>query len=111
MRCERTAGLGRYLVSLNKPTSDTFVAQWFISFSRRHPHHPGQHSVRYPQRIKSRLMEEPPFMATENIIMKLVSLGKSRQEAQRRSESCPTKLVMWSSEGVGNNLIERVKKT
>jgi adenylosuccinate lyase len=37
--------------------------------------------VVYPARIHSRLMEELPFMATENIIMKLVSLGKSRQDA------------------------------
>lgn len=33
--------------------------------------------VVYPARIHSRLMEELPFMATENIIMKLVSLGGS----------------------------------
>lgn len=33
--------------------------------------------VVYPARIHSRLMEELPFMATENIIMKLVSLGTS----------------------------------
>jgi hypothetical protein len=37
--------------------------------------------VVYPARIHSAVMEELPFMATENIIMKLVALGKSRQEA------------------------------
>ena len=37
--------------------------------------------VVYPARIHSAVMEELPFMATENIIMKLVALGKSRQDA------------------------------
>ena len=35
--------------------------------------------VVYPARIHARVMEELPFMATENIIMKLVTLGLSRQ--------------------------------
>ncbi len=50
--------------------------------------------VVYPNRIHSRLMEELPFMATENIIMKLVSLGKSRQDAHEEIRFCATKQVM-----------------
>jgi adenylosuccinate lyase len=37
--------------------------------------------VVYPARIRSRFLEELPFMVTEAIIMKLVAKGASRQEA------------------------------
>jgi adenylosuccinate lyase len=65
----------------------------------------------YPSRIHSRLMEELPFMATENIIMKLVSLGVSRQEAheQIRVLSHESSIVV-KEEGGKNDLIERIKK-
>jgi adenylosuccinate lyase len=36
--------------------------------------------VVYPQRIRSRVQDELPFMVTESIIMKLVAKGESRQE-------------------------------
>ena len=36
--------------------------------------------VVFPKKIHSNLMAELPFMITENIIMRLVALGVSRQE-------------------------------
>jgi len=68
--------------------------------------------VVYPARIHARLMEELPFMATENIIMKLVSLGKSRQEAHEeiRVLSHQASKVVKEEGGV-NDLIQRIKKT
>jgi adenylosuccinate lyase len=101
MRCERICGLGRHLSNLNKDCSDTFAAQWFErtlddSAIRRIdiPHlfltadailitldNVASGLVVYPARVHSRMMEELPFMATENMIMKMVSKGASRQEA------------------------------
>ena len=62
-----------------------------------------------PARIYSRIVEELPFMVTETIIMKLVSLGKSRGDAHEEirvlshQESDPIK-----KEGGKNDLMERV---
>jgi adenylosuccinate lyase len=68
--------------------------------------------VVYPQRINSRLMEELPFMATENIIMKLVSLGASRQEAHEEIRVLSHQASdVVKKEGGRNDLIERIKKT
>jgi len=68
--------------------------------------------VVYEARIRARLMEELPFMATENIIMKLVSLGGSRQEAheQIRVLSHQASQVV-KKEGGSNDLIHRIKET
>lgn len=68
--------------------------------------------VVYPKRIHSRLMEELPFMATENIIMKLVSLGKSRQDAHEEIRVLSHQASdVVKKEGGKNDLIERIKKT
>ena len=68
--------------------------------------------VVYPNRIHSRLMEELPFMATENIIMKLVSLGRSRQDAHEEIRVlCHQASDVVKKEGKKNDLIERIKKT
>jgi adenylosuccinate lyase len=68
--------------------------------------------VVYPGRIHSRLMEELPFMATENIIMKLVSLGKSRSDAHEeiRVLSHQASDIVKRCGGK-NDLLERIKKT
>lgn len=132
MRCERICGLGRHLSNLNKDCSDTFAAQWFErtlddSAIRRIdlPHlfltadsimltldNVVSGLVVYPERIRSRLMEELPFMATENIIMKLVALGASRQEAHEEIRVLSHQASdVVKKEGGRNDLIERIKKT
>jgi adenylosuccinate lyase len=68
--------------------------------------------VVYPKRIHSRIMDELPFMATENIIMKLVAAGVSRQDAHEeiRVLSHQASAVV-KQEGGKNDLIDRIKKT
>jgi adenylosuccinate lyase len=68
--------------------------------------------VVYPNKIHSHLIEELPFMATENIIMKLVSLGKSRQDAHEEIRIlCHQASDVVKMEGKKNDLIERIKET
>jgi len=132
MRCERVAGLGRHLSNLNKNASDTFAQQWFErtlddSAIRRITlpeafltadaimltlQNVVSGLVVYRAVIRSRLMAELPFMATENIIMKLVSEGGNRQEAHEeiRVLSHQASAVV-KQEGKPNDLIERIKAT
>ena len=68
--------------------------------------------VIYPNTINSRLMQELPFMATENIIMKLVSLGISRQDAHEEIRVLSHQASdVVKREGGKNDLIDRIKKT
>ncbi|KAL3427650.1 adenylosuccinate lyase [Phlyctema vagabunda] len=131
MRCERIAGIGRFLASLNKPTSDTYAAQWFErtldDSSIRRITIPEMFLsadaillcldnvvsglVVYPNTIRAHLMQELPFMATEVIIVKLVATGVSRQEAheQIRVLSHQASDVV-KKEGGKNDLIQRIKQ-
>ena len=68
--------------------------------------------VVYPSRIYSHLMEELPFQVTENIIMKLVSLGKLRQDAHEETRVLSHQASdVVKNEGKKIDLIERIKKT
>ncbi|CAG8953602.1 hypothetical protein HYFRA_00010061 [Hymenoscyphus fraxineus] len=132
MRCERIAGLGRFLANENKIASDTFAAQWmertlddsairrimipemFLSADAICMTLDNVVSglVVYPARIHSAVMEELPFMATENVIMKLVALGKSRQEAHEEIRVLSHQASdVVKKQGGKNDLIERIKKT
>jgi adenylosuccinate lyase len=65
----------------------------------------------YPQRIHARIMDELPFMATENIIMKLVAGGASRQDAHEEIRVLSHQASdVVKKEGGKNDLIERIKK-
>ncbi|OAX84929.1 hypothetical protein ACJ72_00682 [Emergomyces africanus] len=68
--------------------------------------------VVYPARIHSRLMEELPFMATETIMMKMVSLGRSRQDAHEEIRVLSHQASdVVKNKGGRNDLIERIKKS
>lgn len=68
--------------------------------------------VVYPEVIRAHLDAELPFMATENIIMKLVSKGGNRQDAHEeiRVLSHQASAVV-KNEGKPNDLIERIRNT
>ncbi|KAL9023840.1 MAG: hypothetical protein Q9180_008088, partial [Flavoplaca navasiana] len=66
--------------------------------------------VVFPAMIRSQLQQELPFMATENIIMKLVHKGVSRQEAHEWIRVLSRETVQaMKMEGAKNDLIERIK--
>ncbi|RKF60264.1 Adenylosuccinate lyase [Golovinomyces cichoracearum] len=132
MRCERICSLGRHLSNLNRDCSETYSSQWFErtlddSAIRRIdlPHlfltadailltldNVVSGIVVYPRRIQARIMEELPFMATENIIMKMVSNGASRQEAHEEIRILSHQASdVVKKEGGRNDLIERIRKT
>ncbi|KAG0647386.1 Adenylosuccinate lyase [Hyphodiscus hymeniophilus] len=130
MRSERIASLGRHLANLNKNASDTYAQQWFErtlddSAIRRITlpeafltadadmlalQNVVSGLVVYPAVIRSRLMAELPFMATENIIMKLVSKGGNRQEAHEEIRVLSHQASdVVKKEGKPNDLIARIK--
>ncbi|KAG6124541.1 hypothetical protein E4U22_002363 [Claviceps purpurea] len=66
--------------------------------------------VVYPKRIRSRILEELPFMVTEAIIMKLVAKGASRQEAHEKIRVLSNQASSTvKDEGKPNDLIERIR--
>jgi adenylosuccinate lyase len=66
----------------------------------------------FPAIIHSQLMQELPFMATENILIRLVNHGISRQVAHEQirilSREAANHVKM---EGGNHDLIERIKRT
>jgi adenylosuccinate lyase len=67
--------------------------------------------VVYPQMIKKRVMEELPFMVTEDILMAAVKRGGDRQELHERirvHSMAAAKRV--KEEGLDNDLIQRISQ-
>lgn len=65
--------------------------------------------VVYPKVIHKRIMEELPFMATENIMMQAVKKGGDRQELHERiREHSMEAARMVKAEGKKNDLLERI---
>ena len=65
----------------------------------------------FPALVERKLDHDLPFMATENIIMKLVSKGVSRQEAHERIRVLSRETVhAMKLNGEDNDLIVRIKK-
>ena len=130
MRSERLCSIGRHLANLNKDATDTYASQWFErtldDSAVRRIYIPELNLcadslliildnvcsglVVYPAMIHRRLMEELPFMATENIIMSLVAKGVSRQTAHERIRvhSHEAGRVV-KREGRDNDLIARIQ--
>ncbi len=131
MRCERMASLARYVISDAANAANTAACQWFErtlddSANKRISIPEGflatdgildlalnvvDGLVVYDKVIEKHLMEELPFMATENIMMDAVKAGGDRQELHERIR----KLSMEAGENVKkygreNNLLELLAK-
>ncbi|EEQ32276.1 adenylosuccinate lyase [Microsporum canis CBS 113480] len=132
MRSERICSIGRKLSNVSASFSETFSGQWLErtlddSAIRRIDipemflmadailislDNVTNGLVVYPAIVNSQLREELPFMATENIIMKLCSHGVSRQEAHEEIRVLSHQAAhVVKMEGGKNDLIERIKKT
>ena len=66
--------------------------------------------VVYPKVVRSRVMAELPFMASENIMMKAVKKGGDRQELHERlREHAVAAAAVVKQEGKPNDMIARVE--
>lgn len=131
MRCERMGSLARYIIVDALNPAITASTQWFErtlddSANKRIAipeaflaldgvlnlyMNVSENMVVYEKVIKSHVMRELPFMATENIIMESVKKGGDRQELHERirvhSMEAARKVKM---EGAENDLIDRITK-
>ncbi|GAO13506.1 hypothetical protein UVI_02016170 [Ustilaginoidea virens] len=130
MRSERICSLSRALMAKPASFANTLSTQWFErtlddSAIRRIDipemflladailiglDNVSDGFVVYPRRIRSRFLEELPFMVTETIIMKLVAKGASRQEAHEEIRVLSVQAASTvKDEGKPNDLIERIR--
>ena len=129
MRSERIASLGRFVMSLEPNANQTHSVQFFErtlddSANRRlvvpeaflatdailvlAANVCGGLEV-HPARIRQRVEEELPFMATEELILRIVKRGGDRQEAHeliRRHSVAAAREV--KHEGAANDFLERL---
>ena len=129
MRCERIAALANYVISDMLNPAITSSTQWFertrddsanrrISISEAFLATDGilqlylnvsEGMVVYPKMIEKHLMEELPFMATENIMMEAVKQGGDRQELHERIRTQSMEAgKKVKEEGLSNDLLERI---
>ena len=129
MRCERMTALSRYLLADTLNPGFTAATQWFErtlddSANKRIAVaeaflaadailniylNVADGLVVYPRVIRSRVMRELPFMATENIMMRAVKKGGDRQELHekiRQHSLAAAKRV--KEDGAENDLIARI---
>ncbi len=129
MRCERVCSLSRYVINAVRNTADTASAQWLertlddsanrrITLPEAFLATDGAltlviNVIRggrvYPKVMEKHLLEELPFMATENILMHAVTLGGDRQELheaiRQHSQAAAVKVKL---EGGENDLLDRL---
>ncbi len=104
MRSERIGALARHAIVLTLDPAFTAASQWFErtlddSANKRIAipeaylsvdavlllmHNVASGMVVYPEMIRRRLMEELPFMATENLMMRAARRGGDRQDLHER---------------------------
>ena len=130
MKCERICGLTRFVMNLVGNAYDTAATQWLErtlddSSNRRLSlpeaflaldgaldlmHTVASGLIVNEAMVKRNLMAELPFMATENIMMEAVKLGRDRQdvhEAIRVHSQAAGHRV--KQEGLDNDLLDRLK--
>ncbi|HEX6068864.1 MAG TPA: adenylosuccinate lyase [Longimicrobiaceae bacterium] len=129
MRCERINALGRHAITLVMDPAFTAATQWFErtlddSANKRIAvpeaylsidsilliqHNVAAGLVVNPEMIRRRLMEELPFMATENLMMRSVKRGGDRQElherVRRHSVEAGNRV---KQQGMPNDLLDRI---
>ncbi|MDD7428779.1 MAG: adenylosuccinate lyase [Oscillospiraceae bacterium] len=129
MRCERICALARYLMVDTLNPSFTAGTQWFErtlddSANKRISVAEGflaadailniminvtSNLVVYPKIIRQRIMNELPFMASENIMMDAVKKGGDRQALHERIRELSMKAgKRVKEEGLNNNLIDLI---
>ena len=129
MRCERICALARYIISDSINPAITASTQWFErtlddSANKRISMAEGflgidsilniyinvtNGLVVYPKMVERRIMNELPFIASENILMDAVKKGGDRQELHeliREHSIAAGKRV--KEEGLDNDMIERI---
>jgi len=131
MKCERICGLTRFVMNLVGNAYDTAATQWLErtlddSSNRRLSlpeaflaldgaldlmHTVASGLIVNEAMVKRNLMAELPFMATENIMMEAVKLGRDRQDVHEaiRVLSHEAGHVV-KQEGKDNDLLDRLKK-
>lgn len=130
MRAERMCGLSRFVMSLASSAAQTTATQWMErtlddSANRRLTIPQAFLStdaililyrnivdglVVYPKVIEKHLLEELPFMATEEILMAGVRAGGDRQELHERIRVHSRAAARMVKElGQSNDLIDRLK--
>ena len=129
MRSERIASLARFVGSLEPNANQTHAVQFFErtlddSANRRlaipesflatdailglYENVAGGLEV-HPARIRRRLMDELPFMATEELIVKAVRDGGDRQDAHERIRRYSIDAARAIKDGAGrNDLLDRI---
>ena len=129
MRCERICALSRYLMVDVLNPAFTTGTQWFErtlddSANKRVAMAEGflaadailnimlnvtDGIVVYPKVIRSRLMAELPFMASENIMMQAVEKGGNRQELHERlRQHAIAAGKQVKEEGLPNDMVDRI---
>ncbi|KAI8094943.1 adenylosuccinate lyase [Gilbertella persicaria] len=132
MRSERVCSLSRHLMILVNDALQTSAVQWFErtlddSANRRISlpeaflttdiilttlQNICEGMVVYPKVIERRILQELPFMATENVIMAMVKKGGDRQECHEEIRVLSHQAAhVVKMEGGENDLIERIKHT
>ena len=130
MRCERICALSRYLMVDVLNPAFTTGTQWFErtlddSANKRVAMAEGflaadailnillnisDGLVVYPKVVRSRVMAELPFMASENSMMKAVKKGGDRQELHERlRQHAIAAAAQVKQEGLPNDMIARVE--
>lgn len=129
MRSERINALSRHAITLVLDPAFTAATQWFErtlddSANKRIAvpeaylaidsvlliqHNVAAGMVVYPEMIRRRLMDELPFMATENLMMRSVKRGGDRQELHERVRRHSVAAgVRIKQEGLANDLLDRI---
>lgn len=129
MLCERICGLARFAMSLPASGAATHATQWMErtldDSANRRLTLPQSFlaldallmiyskvtagMVVYPQVIRKHLMEELPFMATENILMAAVTAGGDRQDLHERIRvHSQAAAAVVKGEGGSNDLLARL---